>query len=239
MDTSPLHIIDMSSIVANTTSLKYRPIYQGIFGGVECTALAFGPLISGAIAHGSSWRISFYIIIPVAVCNIVAIGIFVRNLPQPKHAHLDGKSRFQQLDTIGILLFVPMNICLIFALQWGGTVYPWDDGRIIALLVLAGAFAIAFGFAEQYQGDKAMFPLHLLRQRTMILGVIYQFCVSASLFVFGFYVSLHSTISVPVEAYPFAASNLFPSHPWCFNFGIRPNVLANCSCFCSSHLCCW
>lgn len=43
-----------SRIVANTTPLKHRPIYQGICGGMECMALALGPLVSGAIAHASS-----------------------------------------------------------------------------------------------------------------------------------------------------------------------------------------
>ncbi|KAJ5954666.1 Major facilitator superfamily domain general substrate transporter [Penicillium viridicatum] len=68
-------------IVANTTSLKRRPIYQGISGGMECTALAFGPLVSGTISNFSSWRISFYIIIPIAVVNTIAIWLFVKKLP--------------------------------------------------------------------------------------------------------------------------------------------------------------
>ncbi|CAI7622763.1 unnamed protein product [Penicillium viridicatum] len=178
-------------IVANTTSLKHRPIYQGISGGMECTALAFGPLVSGTISNFSSWRISFYIIVPIAVVNILAIWLFVKNLPQPEHANLGAKERWRQLDLLGILLFVPMTVCLILALQFGGSVYAWGNARTIVLFVLAGALAIAFFFAQRRAGDKAMFPLPLLKQRSVTLESVSMFCVSASLFVFGFYLPIY------------------------------------------------
>ncbi|KAJ5500747.1 Major facilitator superfamily domain general substrate transporter [Penicillium expansum] len=152
-------------IVANTTSLKRRPIYQGISGGMECTALAFGPLVSGTISNFSSWRISFYIIIPIAVVNILAIWL-----------HISICSYDRLSDPCAAIWRI--SICL-------------GNARIIVLFVLAGALAIAFFFAQRRAGDKAMFPLHLLRQRSVTLGSASMFCVSASLFVFGFYLPIY------------------------------------------------
>jgi len=161
---------------------------------MECTALAFGPILAGAIAHASLWRVAFYIIIPVAVCNIIAIGLLVQSLPQPEHSSFDTKHRLRQLDLLGFALFVPASVCFILALQWGGITYAWNDGRIIALLVVSGASTIAFAFAQRRKGDKAMFPLHLLKERSVLLGALCAFCASGSLFVFGFYVWLLMTL---------------------------------------------
>jgi hypothetical protein len=36
-------------------------------------------------------------------------------------------------------------VSLLLALQWGGSKYAWDNGRIIALFVLFGILITAFG----------------------------------------------------------------------------------------------
>ena len=155
---------------------------------MECVALAFGPLVAGAIAHATSWRIPFWITVPVAVCDMLAVGLLVNGLPQPKHANFETKHRFQQLDLLGFFFFVPATVCMILALQWGGILYAWSDPRIITLIILAIVSVIGFILAQRRKGDKAMLPLHLLRQRSVALGAVAQFSVSGSLFVFGFYV---------------------------------------------------
>lgn len=155
---------------------------------MECTALALGPLLSGAIAHGSSWRVAFYILVPIAACNFAAIGICIPKLPHAPSEDTDEHHWTRRIDLPGLALFLPANICFTLALQWAGTVYSWSNARIIALLILAGLLAIAFALTERWQGDLAMFPLHLLRQRSITLGAITQFCISACLFVYGFYV---------------------------------------------------
>lgn len=156
---------------------------------MECVALALGPLMSGAIAHVSSWRVAFYILIPIAVFNIIALGFCVPRIAQRPAADVERQHWARQLDLLGLVLFIPANVCFTLALQWAGTVYPWKNARIITLLVLSGVFGIAFVFVEHRHGDGAMFPLRLLRQRSVTLGAISQFCISASLFIFAFYVS--------------------------------------------------
>ncbi|KAF3042588.1 hypothetical protein E8E11_004187 [Didymella keratinophila] len=49
---------------------------------------------------------------------------------------------------LGLVIFMPSIICLLLALQWGGTTYAWSSWRIILLLVtfplLFGAFLFTF-----------------------------------------------------------------------------------------------
>jgi MFS family permease len=157
---------------------------------MECVALSVGPLIAGAIAHVSSWRVPFYIIVPIALCNIAAVGAFVEGLPQPKNANLKTVEKYKQLDIVGFVLFVPATTCLVLAMQWGGTAYAWNSARIITLLVLAVLLAAAFACSQLKKGDGAMFPLHLLKQRSVSIGSFTQFCTAASLFVYCVYVYL-------------------------------------------------
>jgi MFS family permease len=164
-------------------------MYQAISGGMECVALSVGPLMAGAITDLLSWRAAFYVIVPVALGNIAAIAFFVDGLPQPKNALLKTAEKYKQIDILGFAFFLPATICLILTLQWGGTVYSWDSPRIIGLIIFTILIAVAFAYTQLRKGDDAMFPLHLLKQRSILLGSLTQFCISASLFVFCFYVS--------------------------------------------------
>ena len=164
-------------------------MYQAISGGLECTALAVGPLLSGTISQYSSWRVAFYIIIPVCVANAIAVFFFVNNIQRPEKADLSPREKFQQLDSVGFFFFVPMTVSIILGLQWGGIVYDWGNARTIVLLASAGILALVFLYSQYRAGDNGMFPLQLLSQRSVALGAIFTFCMSACLFVAGYYVS--------------------------------------------------
>lgn len=58
--------------------LHRRPLYQGYIGGTESVAIAIGPLIGGAVTLASSWRIVFYISIPISVINGCGMLLFSR-----------------------------------------------------------------------------------------------------------------------------------------------------------------
>jgi MFS family permease len=147
-------------MVAHTTSLKYRPNFSAITGGVECMALALGPFLSGAIAHYASWRISFYIIIPSSFLGIVVVFFSIGHLRKSGNAHLTNKDVLKKIDWIGFGISVPMTLTLVLALQWGGTVHAWSNWRIILLLVLAGVLTAFFIFWERRAEENSMIPFN-------------------------------------------------------------------------------
>lgn len=155
---------------------------------MESIALALGPLISGAIAHASHWRVSFYIIIPVGVACVISVFLFVHNLQRPENADLSGKEKMRRLDLMGFAVYVPAMVCLILGLQWAGSEYAWGNWRIILLLVLAAVLGAVFLILEHRAGDDSMIPLNMLRQRTVALSSAYTFCNSAGLFIIAYYV---------------------------------------------------
>lgn len=159
-------------------------------GGMECIALAFGPLISGAVARYSEWRISFYIIIPVGAVVILSVFFFVHNIQRPEHVGLPNREKLRRLDVPGFAAFVPLAICVILALEWGGSEYMWNNWRLILLWTLAGVLLVVFLGLEYRSGEDSMFPLNLLYQRSVAFSALFTFCNSAALFVTAYYVSL-------------------------------------------------
>jgi MFS transporter, DHA2 family, glioxin efflux transporter len=60
------------------------------------------------------------------------------------------------------------------ALEWGGETKTWDDGFIVATLVILFVLTVAFTVTEWLQGPRAMLPLSLLKSRmTWINAWIY------------------------------------------------------------------
>ena len=66
-----------------------------------------------------------------------------------------------QFDPIGTILFVPAIVCLLLALQWGGTTYDWSSGRIIALIVVFATCLVLFCMVQWWIGDRATCKLKL------------------------------------------------------------------------------
>jgi MFS family permease len=210
-------------MVAHTTSLKYRPIFSAITGGVECMALALGPFLSGAIAHYASWRISFYIIIPSSFLGIVVVFFSIGHLRKSGNAHLTNKDVLKKIDWIGFGISVPMTLTLVLALQWGGTVHAWSNWRIILLLVLAGVLTAFFIFWERRAEENSMIPLKMLKQRSVALASIITFCNFAHLSVVAYYVSIpaaQSTFSTDFVTSCHCTFKQSAAHP--------PSSLASC-----------
>ncbi|RYP31962.1 hypothetical protein DL767_005503 [Monosporascus sp. MG133] len=65
----------------------------------------------------------------------------------------------KQFDPLGTLVFMPAIVCILLALQWGGTTYPWNSGSIIALFVVSGVLFVSFIVIQWRAQDNATFTL--------------------------------------------------------------------------------
>jgi len=78
-------------------------------------------------------------------------------------------------------------ICLMLALQWGGTTYAWNSSRIVGLFVGFGLMILIFIFIQWKRGDKATLPLSVLKQRTVASAGLFMFFSGASIFILIYY----------------------------------------------------
>jgi hypothetical protein len=85
--------------------------------------------------------------------------------PQPKSESL--LKRGKNFDLLGAALSIGAIMCLVMGINFGGTLYAWNSGKIIALFVVAGilfnAFAIQQHFAWLTTTSERMFPTHFLK----------------------------------------------------------------------------
>ena len=86
-----------------------------------------------------------------------------------------------RLDPLGTALFLPGVICLLLALQWGGTTYTWNNARIIALFVLAGILLLSFTGVQIWRKEDATIPPRIIKQRSVAFGAIYTSCLAGAM----------------------------------------------------------
>lgn len=105
----------------------------------------------------------------------------------------------QQFDIPGTIIFIPAIVCLLLALQWGGTTYPWSDGRIIALFVVFGVLIIAFVGIQIWKGDTATVPPKIL-VRSVTAGAWFGLCLGGAFFIMVYFLPIWFQAILSVSA---------------------------------------
>lgn len=98
--------------------------------------------------------------------------------------------RLMHFDPIGTLIFIPAIISLLLALQWGGTTYPWSNGRIIGLFVVFGVLLLTFLYIQWHQQENATVPPRIFRNRTVMAGSFFAFSIGSAFFLFVYYIPI-------------------------------------------------
>ncbi|KAJ7485597.1 DHA14-like major facilitator [Mycena latifolia] len=178
-------------ITANTVPLRSRALYTSLIGIMYGIASVAGPLMGGAFTDKVTWRWCFYINLPIGAVTLVVIILFFKAPGSSvKMESMPLIDRIQQFDPLGTVTFVPAIVCLLLALQWGGSKYPWDDGRIIALFILFGVLLSGFIAIQIWKQDLATVPPRIIKQRSIMTGAWFALCLGASFYTVVYFLPI-------------------------------------------------
>ena len=177
-------------MVAYAFPLRQRPAVSGAISILTVGATVLGPPLGGALVTKASWRWCFAINPIVGVPTFIAAAITLRTLKLPERRRETLGRKVRRLDWPGLIVLCPSIICLLLAMQWGGTEFSWSSARIIVLLVLSALLLGVFLLIQWKKKEEAMLPLRVLRLRTVATSVAYGFTVVAGSETLSYYVRI-------------------------------------------------
>jgi hypothetical protein len=129
--------------------------------------------------------------LPIGAVSILVIVLFLHIHRENNPDNLSIGQRILKLDLIGASILVPAVICLLLALQWGGSTYPWKSSKIIGLFVGFGLLIALFIFSQLKLGDKGTLPPRLFRNRNVACALGFAFVFGAGFFTIIFYLAIY------------------------------------------------
>ena len=160
------------TILSRSVPAEKRGLALGAWGGISGLAIAFGPLVGGAVVDGISWHWVFWLNVPI---GLVLVPLVLLRLEESR-----GPGRF---DLPGLALASSG----LFGIVWGlvrSNTLGWGSPQIVGALAVGAVLTAAF-VAWELRAPAPMLPMRFFRDRTFSLAN------AASLFMsFGMFGSI-------------------------------------------------
>nr|D2E9W8.1 RecName: Full=Efflux pump DEP3; AltName: Full=Depudecin biosynthesis cluster protein 3 [Alternaria brassicicola]ACZ57546.1 predicted MFS transporter [Alternaria brassicicola] len=153
-----------------------------------------GPVVGGAFAASSAtWRWGFYVNLPIgAAFAPVYFLLFPSFDPYPSKTLAE---KLRLVDWINAVIFLAGSACLTVVLTFGGVVYPFNSGTVIALWTVTGILLVAFIVLLKLHPlvakENRLYPLHFFKQPTLINMQLQVFLSSGIILAMTYYVPLY------------------------------------------------
>jgi MFS family permease len=157
----------------------------GVFG----FGVALGPFIGGAIAQYSTWRLVFYINLPIGGLSFILMFIFL-------HVNYQDETTFanklKRIDIVGNAILMAGTVAILYALTYAGARYSWSSWHTLVPLVLGFlSYALFLAFEASGIPDDPVLPLRLFHHRTSIIVLFTTFLNSTIYFWYLYFVPVY------------------------------------------------
>lgn len=153
----------------------------GLVSMLTYLGLTVGPSLGGWVAHTYSWRMVFYLNVPIGLLALALGWFFI-----PKTGPAEAEKRF---DLVGAALFLAGLSALLLGLNKGAE-WGWSSLATIGLLIGAAVLLIVFVQVERRTSepmlDLSLFSVPLFSMTT-ISAVLNYICVYSITFLMPFY----------------------------------------------------
>lgn len=151
-----------------------RGMAMGMSGIVMACAPAIGPVVAGAVIDGMGWRAMFVLMLPLAVIVTVLSVIFLVNVGEVKHPHLDVLSVVLSTFAFGGLLY---GFSSASNLGWGSAV--------VIVPVIVGAVALIWFIRRQLSLEEPLLDLRILKTPVFAYSAVIVTIINSALAVGG------------------------------------------------------
>ena len=172
----------------------------GIWGATSGIAVAFGPIVGGALLEHFWYGSIFLVNVPIVIVTLIAGGFLIPRLPRVAQHRFD--IRGVVVSTVGITMLV---LAIIEGPQWG-----WASVGTLACFAAAGILLTAFTLLElRTEGpllDVRVFKIPRFTGGAVSISVAF-FCLFGFIFLITQYfqfVKGYSTLSAGLHTLPFA-----------------------------------
>lgn len=160
-------------LIADIISPRERGRYMGLMGAVMAVGMVGGPLLGGVLTDAVGWRWNFFVGLPFAVAAIVVLQ---RTLHLPAVVR-----RRVRIDWAGAALLSVSVTTLLLWITFAGSSFPWLSWQTAVMVGGAVLGTVAVVLVEQ-RAAEPIIPLHLFRNRTVVLTVLASVAVGIALF---------------------------------------------------------
>ncbi len=151
--------------------IERRGWAMGIFGIALNFAPAIGPTLSGWLVEHHSWRLLFFIVLPIALLDLVISFLLLRNVTE---------TRRPRLDTWSVVLST---------LGFGGVLYGfstagssgWGSAEVVASFVIGGVSLLWF-VLRQWGLERPLLEVRIFRYPMFTLTTLILVVVTMALF---------------------------------------------------------
>ncbi|MCJ1470028.1 hypothetical protein MMC07_008673 [Pseudocyphellaria aurata] len=182
------------NLVTVTCTPQEQSFYVGMTGIVYGGGCILGPVVGGSLADSSAtWRWAFYLDLFIFVI-LSPIYLFLLP-PLPRQPEMTFTQKVKSLDWLGTVLTAGVYISLTMAVTFGGTIWPWKDRRVIALIVVFVVLTIISGVTQYHSvltnKNDRLFPCEFVRDPQLVLLYVCMACGSAALFFSIYYIPFY------------------------------------------------
>jgi EmrB/QacA subfamily drug resistance transporter len=165
------------AIASLAFSPEERPRAVGIWAAVSGIALAIGPLVGGIAVEFVSWRLTFWLMVPLAA---VALAITAIAAPESRDETADPRIDVLGLATLTLGL-TAVVLALVQGKQWG-----WDSVATLGVLA-AGLALLALFWVVEHHVREPIVDFRLFRSGPYLGATAAAFALVGSYWTLMFY----------------------------------------------------